>query len=352
MNQRNNSNPVLDLTQQHQQRQLNDNQLPNVKPNSIYINPSFVPKQPNATRRKDLDLLLEKRLAAELLESDQPTQNAPNTAKTTTSTINTTTSSPSQIPPKTSKGPTKRKSNENSNNNSPSINYKSEAFSKKPANSRRDQSQSDAQPPTKKPAPSTSKVATPPATAHQTTSSVIVIDDPDYSKKLEEQKRKREELLRMKEEKRTQRILEASKSKNEAVTVASTTSCTNNSASTQKNNAPHAEEKPARTVIATSVVVHNSVPTKVNRIVTKTNTPLQMSSNTNGPASPAKSSQPLAAAKRLIIQNLSLNTTDKNLISMCNSINLKDKVKEKLFFCKLRPTEGWGAFAMNSFVSV
>jgi hypothetical protein len=350
MSQRNMNNPIGNLPLQNQHI------VQPLKPSSIYINPSFVPKQQqqpqqqqnqieNANpiqkqnRRKDLELLLEKRLAAELLASESSSS-----------------SSPSQPQKSTSKGPTKRKSNELSitnSNSSPTTTSKSLSL---PLNStkkqqispvKRDQTP-DAQPPTKKVMPSSSpvkskikSVVTPvvvvapalaaPIQTTKTPSSVIVIDDPEYSRKLEEQKRKREEMLRLKEEKRNQRILEAS---NKTLSTPSTKPINNEDKSSSNTLVP-LQNKPTRTVIATNEIIIPNITVanatngqKVNRIVTKTNTPIQLSSSVKY----QESNETLLSAKRLIIQNLSLNTTDKNIISMCNSINLKDKVKTKTFF--------------------
>ena len=325
MSQRNvNNNPVSNVSLQNQ----NTINQP-LKPSTIYINPSFIPKQQQQqqqlqnkqhsqienvpvdkmNRLKDLELLLEKRLAEErAIESNQQQQQ-----KQKASSI----------------GSTKRKSNEHStsNSNTSSPSKKSESSNlinkKKQETSpiKRDHTP-DIQPPAKKvmSSPNKSKMKSVVTTQmNAPSSSVIVIDDPDYSKKLEEQKRKREEMLRLKEEKRNQRILEASKAS------------TNSKQINQENTLAKTS---TRTVIATNEIIIPNVaatvssPTKVNRIVTKTNTPIEFKSSVKHQQ---ENESPLTA-KRLIIQNLSLNTTDKNIISMCNSINLKDKVKTNKIF--------------------
>jgi hypothetical protein len=150
--------------------------------------------------------------------------------------------------------------------------------------------------------------------------------------KLMNEKRKREEMLRLKEEKRNQRILEAS---NKTSSSTLSTKAINNEEKSSSNTLVPLQNKSTRTVIATSeIIIPNVAVTnatngqKVNRIVTKTNTPIQLSSSVKH----HEQNETLLSAKRLIIQNLSLNTTDKNIISMCNSINLKDKVKTKTFY--------------------
>lgn len=90
--------------------------------------------------------------------------------------------------------------------------------------------------------------------------------DPDYNKKLDEQKRKREMILKAKEEKRNQRIMEAKKSGGgESVT--------------QTNG-------------------HRVVVVDAEK----------------------------SAHKRVLVQNISPNTSEKNINKMCTEAGIKDKV--------------------------
>lgn len=206
------------------------------KTSNVYINPSFIAKQQQkreeakkedkSAKRKDLDLLLEKRLAAELeneklVEEQEKEKNK-------------------------QKESNKRKSNE------------TELMPKKISKTEN-----------KRPE----------------TETTVLSEDVEYIKKIEEQKKKREEILRQKEEKRNQRIKQLNSEKNE--------------------NLPVTNEQKSRTVIATR---ESLAATSDNRIIKTTSNSIGFQS------------------KRLIVQNLSLNTNDKKLLNMCNSISLKDKV--------------------------
>ena len=246
---------------------------------------AFQPVQKSNRSRIDLDLLLDKKLN-ELTSEDEKKKEASSSTR----------SGDSKSQEKTA---TKRKSSENVS--------KSDLLKK---DSRIvDSPNRAANPP---PSKISKKVASEPTSSSTASSSsstkiassnsgVIVIDDPEYAKKLEEQKRKREELLRMKEEKRNQRVLEMKKNEN------INTSNTKNQQSDDSNS----NKQPVRTVIKAS---ESPEPQKVNRIITTV---------------PQNNSQ--SSSSRVIVEKLSLSTTDKSLISMCNSINLKDKVKKKTF---------------------
>lgn len=284
-----------DLVQQQQQ------QFNQIKPSNVYINPSFVPKQqnlqhqekeaPKSTRsRKDLDLLLEKRLAAEM-SSIEENKEAKNEKKATKdkhkSSSNEKERSTAKSQVKAEK-PFKRKSSE-------SLSTKAKQEDTKPSI---DQSP----PPTK-----VSKVEP------KVESSMVIIDDPDYSKKLEEQKKKREEILRQKEEKRNQRA------KDMKTNVSSSTE--------QKQN--QAESSTKRTFIQSSDAntesAKNQLQTsRVNRIVTTTSSTIKLN-QTQSSTYVGSSASP--SSKRLIIQS-----TDKNILNMCNSLNIKDKVKYQTNF--------------------
>lgn len=175
----------------------------------------------------------------------------------------------------TQNGPSKRKSVENSQEKK--IEDKKPTKEDHQSRNSKDSTSLDP-PPHKKPTPSESSEP----------KSMIIIDDPDYAKKLEEQKRKREEILKAKEEKRNQRILELKK--NENLNTGDTSDLKSSKSSTTAKT---------RTVITD----------ESSRAVTTS------SSSSLG-----------SQSKRIIVQNLSLDTTDKKLLSMCNSINIKDKV--------------------------
>ncbi|CAF0915966.1 unnamed protein product [Brachionus calyciflorus] len=224
---------------------------------SVYINPSFIAKhnqqknknelkkdenkgESNITKstksRKDLDLLLEKRLAAEL-------------------------------------------ENEKKEEEKRQLTNQHILVSKR--KSENEVVLSQTQPPNK-----ISKVDQPKIELTQSKNeNLILAEDTEYLRKLEEQKRKREEILRLKEEKRNQRIKQASQVKNE--------------------NDPIKNSEIKRAVVKKKGSLVNSdnriIETESNKIVS-------------------------SASKRIIVQNLSLNTSEKKLMSMCNSINIKDKI--------------------------
>lgn len=180
---------------------------PQVKPSSVYINPSFIAKQKkmeeeqnrkNATpsketsfvkqrSRKDLEALLEKRLADEMKQSSE--------------VLKPTKSTPTKLPV-VSTG-TKRKSYENKSD------HKYPAKTTPVTN--------NTVPPPKKLMSKVTVAVVVAAVAGSPTN--MIIDDPEYSKKVEEQKRKRDEILKMKEEKRIERIRQATALKNKGPMV-------------------------------------------------------------------------------------------------------------------------------------
>ena len=294
------------------------------QPNHIYLNPSFIPKKqssgsdgqnvlretnktsastqqkhhhdpkeaeltktatkPNVVgvgqvkqrSRKELELLLESRLAAELMlsnENEKDLNKSPETKQAAVTTATTTT--------------LKRKSVENNSQakeQDASAHKMAKKSPKTDSTTKTKRTSSSSGRPASVVVPAVSK----PAEIESVSSSVMVIDDPEYAKKIEEQKRKREEILRLKEEKRNQRIVEL---KNKQPTSAS--------ASTRNVTTSDGQNK---------------------RIVTTTSTPLSQTNNSG-----AKQQH------RLLIQNLSLNTSEKYLINMCNTLNIKDKVNNIIF---------------------
>ncbi len=319
---------IQNKQQQQQQQQLHPISLPSQAQQtikSVYINPSFIAKKPHEQQhpvnkpsdyplqnqsnqpnqnnqvapakprnRKDLDLLLEKRMELLSSENEEKPKSKTNPSSTSSSSLGV-----------------KRKSTENSSNVKHTKSNDSEKIhSNVPPKS------SDKQIKTTESKKILSKVITTPTTHQQQQqvsstesppskeqipknhSSMIVIDDPEYVLKIEEQKKKREQLLKLKEEKRNQRALEM-KNKDESL---------------------HTRSSSSRTVISESSQPEQTVqkPKRVTSQVKAVNsTSLPISTTT--------------ATKRLIIQNLSLNTTSTILYNMCSSLNLKDKVKLKKY---------------------
>jgi len=268
-----NANTMMMMNQQQTApviSQMNPNQL---KPNSIYINPSFskknsfdtthqheqrplekessnklpvvekrdeeVAKKKPKKDRKELELLLEKRLAAELAEEKMHENE--NVSSTKTSSILHSVS-------------TKRKSDQ-SRNDQGSAHHTHETGSnngrEKSKKYQREERRCDehdeakrkrlSQTPTSKAPVSTAQsktIESKPAkeSAHKPAEiprkeaesklekeakfESLFVDD-DYARKLEEQKRKREQILREKEEKRNQRINELKVGKKDALNTAS-----------------------------------------------------------------------------------------------------------------------------------
>ena len=203
--------------------------------------------------RKDLDLLLEKRM--ELLSSENE-EKVRKTSKHSSS----------------SSSGVKRKSTENSS----SVKHSRTSDSKTSPRNDKKQMKSESSPVKPK---LESKIESPPPVLKEPVQAMIVMDDPEYAQKMEEQKKKREQMLKLKEEKRNQRVLEMKKN----------------------------DERTVRTVIESD---SRSDKQQTKRIVTSTVKAISVQS-----------------PRRLIIQNLTLNTTENYLLNMCNSLNLKDKVK-------------------------
>lgn len=288
------------------------NQLPILKPSTVYINPSFIAKQkkeaeeaahkknlsanilkennqtsksndslllPKKPSRKDLEALLEKRLLAELLEDHKQAN-----------------SSPKIISPPV-KTASKRKSSENHHKKNTDDRQESSKMAKRSNTSSNNRSDSNS---TKKMA--SSKVA---STVQKSTQpkkiepkSIIIDVDPEYTKKLEEQNKKREELKRIKEEKRKLGVVSKKIDSSDKVSPPLTT--------TKQNNTRHIIVSSTKTKISSPNTSRASNPSK--RVVTANSKPLIISAN----------------IKSLINKTLQ-ESSGQNSNQNSNSINLKEK---------------------------
>ena len=268
-----------------------------LKPTTVYINPSFLSQKQHSDNsslttappssslkpsrsRKDLEILLEKRLAeAQKDDNEEAT-------KLKTSPSSTAPSKPSKLlkPMVDGDKPVIKRAEKSAKP------VEKIALKRKSSPTRVSKIESQVKEVKK------NVVQAPPAKKKPQEASVVanftdIIDiDPEYKRKLDEQKKKREEILRAKEEKRTQRILDASRKDG-------------SSGATTAIAAPAAVVVvPKPSVTKRTVLVSDESPTKSPAV--------------------ALNNQP----KRVIIQNLSLNTTETSLISMCSAVNVKDKV--------------------------